>query len=51
MQVFTGTDVMKYTNELSYLRKNFSLPDELSVKSLDKKYIQLTLKLIQTLMI
>ena len=36
---FHGTDVMKYTNELSYLRKNFSLPDELSVKSLDiKKY-------------
>ncbi len=34
---FHGTNVMKYTNELSYLRKNFSLPDELSVKSLDKK--------------
>ncbi len=34
---FHGTDVMKYTNELSYLRKNFSLPDELSVKSLDSK--------------
>ena len=34
---FHGTDVMKYTHELSYLRKNFSLPDELSVKSLDKK--------------
>ena len=34
---FHGTDVMKYTNELSYLRKNFSLPDELSVKSLDTK--------------
>ena len=32
---FHGTDVMKYTNELSYLRKNFSLPDEFSVKSLD----------------
>ena len=32
---FHGTDVMKYTNELSYLRKNFSLPDVLSVKSLD----------------
>lgn len=32
---FHGTDVMRYTNELSYLRKNFSLPDELSVKSLD----------------
>ena len=34
---FHGTDVMKHTNELSYLRKNFSLPDELSVKSLDTK--------------
>ena len=34
---FHGTDVMKYTNELSYLRKNFPLPDELSVKSLDPK--------------
>ena len=34
---FHGTDIMKYTNELSYLRKNFSLPDELSVKSLDTK--------------
>ena len=34
---FHGTNVMKYTNELSYLRKNFSLPDELSVKSLDPK--------------
>ena len=34
---FYGTDVMKYTNELSYLRKNFSLPDILSVKSLDPK--------------
>ena len=34
---FHGTDVMRYTNELSYLRKNFSLPDELSVKSLDSK--------------
>ncbi len=34
---FHGTDVMKYTNELSYLRKNFSLSDELSVKSLDTK--------------
>ena len=32
---FHGTDVMKYINELSYLRKNFSLPDELLVKSLD----------------
>ena len=34
---FHGTDVMKYTNELSYLRKNFCLPDELSVKSLNPK--------------
>ncbi len=34
---FNGTNVMKYTNELSYLRKNFSLPDEMSVKSLDTK--------------
>ena len=34
---FHGIDVMKFTNELSYLRKNFSLPDELSVKSLDSK--------------
>ena len=33
---FHGTDVMKYSNELSYLRKNFSLSDDLSVKSLDK---------------
>ena len=34
---FDGTDVVKYTNELSYLRNNFSLPEKLSVKSLDKK--------------
>ena len=34
---FHGTDVMKYTNELSYLRRNFSLPDKLSVKSLYPK--------------
>ncbi len=34
---FQGTDVMEYANELSYLRHNFSLPDELSVKSLDRK--------------
>ena len=33
---------MKYTNELSYLRKNFSLPDELSVKVWIQKYILLT---------
>jgi L-ornithine Nalpha-acyltransferase len=32
---FSGTDVMKFSNELSYLRDNFSLPDNLSVKSLD----------------
>ena len=32
---FQGTNVMKYTKELSYLRKNFSLPEELSVKSLN----------------
>ena len=34
---FQGTNVMKYTKELSYLRKNFSLPDKLSVDSLDPK--------------
>ena len=34
---FNGTNVIKYTNELSYLRKNFALPEELSVKSLDQK--------------
>ena len=34
---FDGTDVMKYANELSYLRKNFPLPDELTVKSLDQR--------------
>ena len=34
---FHGTDVMKYADELSYLRKKFSLPNELSVKSLDPK--------------
>ena len=34
---FHGTDIIKHTNELSYLRKNFSLPDEFSVKSLDTK--------------
>ena len=32
---FSGSDVMKISNELSYLRYNFSLPDEISVKSLD----------------
>ena len=34
---FHGTDVLKYSNELSYLRKNFSLPDDLSVNSLKPK--------------
>jgi len=34
---FEGTNVMKYSNEFSYLRRNFSLPDELFVKSLDRK--------------
>ena len=34
---FYGTNVMKYANELSYLRNNFCLPDKLSVQSLDKK--------------
>ena len=34
---FQGTDVMQYANELSYLRRYFSLPDKLSVKSLDRK--------------
>ncbi|MDC6451773.1 GNAT family N-acetyltransferase [Alphaproteobacteria bacterium] len=33
---FSGTDIMKFSNELSYLRENFSLPDDLSVESLDK---------------
>ena len=32
---FSGTDIMKVTNELSYLRENFSLPEDLSVESLD----------------
>jgi L-ornithine Nalpha-acyltransferase len=32
---FSGTDVMKFSNELTYLRENFSLPDDLSVESLD----------------
>ena len=34
---FHGTNVMKYIKELSYLRKNFSLPVELSVESLYPK--------------
>ena len=32
---FSGTDIMKISNELTYLRENFSLPDDLSVASLD----------------
>ena len=32
---FPGTDVKKFSKELSYLRYNFSLPDEISVQSLD----------------
>ncbi|MDC0456552.1 GNAT family N-acetyltransferase [Alphaproteobacteria bacterium] len=32
---FSGTDIMKFSNELLYLRENFSLPDDLSVESLD----------------
>ena len=31
---FQGTNVQKLSKELSYLRSNFSLPDEISVKSL-----------------
>ena len=42
---FHGTDVMKYTNQLSYLRNNFSLPDELSVKSLDSKSYSTNIKI------
>ena len=38
---FHGTDVTKYAKELSYLRLNFSLPETLSVKSLDRKNYQL----------
>ncbi len=37
---FPGTDVTKFSNELLYLRENFSLPDYLSVKSLDKNIYQ-----------
>ena len=33
---FSGTDIMKFSSELSYLRENFSLPHDLSVESLDK---------------
>ena len=32
---FSGIDIMKFSNELLYLRDNFSLPDDLSVESLD----------------
>ena len=31
---FPGTDVQEFSKELSYLRRNFSLPDKMSVKSL-----------------
>ena len=31
---FPGTDVQEFSKELSYLRSNFSLPEEISVKSL-----------------
>ncbi len=31
---FPGTDIKKFSKELSYLRSNFSLPDEISVQSL-----------------
>ena len=33
---FLGTDTKKFSKELSYLRENFSIPDDLSVESLDK---------------
>ena len=33
---FPGIDVQKFSKQLSYLRSNFSLPDELSVRSLVK---------------
>ena len=32
---FSGTDVIKFSNELIYLRENYSLPNDLSVESLD----------------
>ncbi|MGY9026841.1 MAG: GNAT family N-acetyltransferase [Candidatus Puniceispirillales bacterium] len=32
---FPGTDVIKFSNQLSYLKQNHSLPKELSVESLD----------------
>ena len=36
---FPGTDVQEFSKELSYLRSNFSLPEEISVKSLlDNNY-------------
>ena len=33
---FPGTDVLKFSEQLFYLRDNFTLPNDLSVKSLDK---------------
>jgi L-ornithine Nalpha-acyltransferase len=32
---FSGTDIIKFSSELTFLKKNFSLPDDLSVESLD----------------
>ena len=32
---FSGTDPIKYSEELSYLRENFSLPENFSVESHD----------------
>ena len=32
---FPGTDIQEFSTELSYLRSNFSLPEKISVKSLD----------------
>ena len=34
---FSGIDPNKYTEELSYLRVNFSLPENFSIKSYDNK--------------
>ena len=50
MRKFHGTDVIKYTNDY-LLKKEFSLPDKLSVKSLDTKIYPVYTILIQTLMI
>jgi putative hemolysin len=33
---FSGIEPIKYSNELSYLRQNFCLPEHLSVESFDK---------------